>query len=343
MSKERDEFKKAVLARDKGCCVICSGKAVDAHHIMERKLFPDGGYVPDNGASVCDPCHVLCEQTLVGVHEVRAKAGIAAIVLPPGFRPDQSLDKWGNELLEGGLRIAGPLAHDDGCRRALSSARLDGTVVRDDGLPLPRWVGYSARTPQAWADWRLMVHDLAEATKPGGPMEGWLFHGTSSSRGQAIMEDGMEPTEVLRRDEDGQYLSQGSFWGTALTAAWYAEDTLLNRADGTEWPVIVAVHPSSLDDEGELVADEATLDFPDLLIRELGEDEVDARLGRIGPSPGWRECLEAAWAVALIHSHVVPSDGMLCMGTPSEVAATIGMERRPPADGNPSPSNHRGA
>ena len=327
MGNAREEFKKAVFSRDKGCCVLCSGTPVTAHHIMDRKLFPDGGYVVDNGASVCDPCHVLCERTIVGVHEVRNKAGITSVVMPPGLNPSRSFDKWGNEILDGGLRLAGPLADDDGCRRALAAAGLETTLVRYDGLPLPDWVGYSAGTPQAWTEWRRMVHDLVDASAPGGPLEGWLFHGTCSSKGGSIMDDGMEPTGVMRRDVDGLYYTQGSFWGTALTAAWYAEDTLLNRADESEWPVILAAHASSLDEEGELAPDEATLDFPDLLIRELGQEEVGSRLASLGPSPGWQECLDETWAVVLIHSHVVPPDGMLCMATPAEAAAVIEMER----------------
>ena len=40
----RDEFRAAVLRRDGGRCLLCGGQADDAHHILERRLFPDGGY-----------------------------------------------------------------------------------------------------------------------------------------------------------------------------------------------------------------------------------------------------------------------------------------------------------
>jgi len=40
----RDQFREAVFARDKGRCVICGAEGKDAHHIMERSLFDDGGY-----------------------------------------------------------------------------------------------------------------------------------------------------------------------------------------------------------------------------------------------------------------------------------------------------------
>jgi 5-methylcytosine-specific restriction endonuclease McrA len=42
----RDRFRESVLARDNHACVVCKRKGIplDAHHIIERRLFPDGGY-----------------------------------------------------------------------------------------------------------------------------------------------------------------------------------------------------------------------------------------------------------------------------------------------------------
>ena len=40
----RDEFREGVFARDHNNCVICGEPAADAHHIVERRLFSDGGY-----------------------------------------------------------------------------------------------------------------------------------------------------------------------------------------------------------------------------------------------------------------------------------------------------------
>ena len=59
----REEFKKQVFARTNGkCCVPgCSCKAVDAHHIMDRKLWNDGGYYLSNGAALCEKHHLDAE------------------------------------------------------------------------------------------------------------------------------------------------------------------------------------------------------------------------------------------------------------------------------------------
>ena len=40
----RDNFRESVFDRDNHKCVFCDKHAKDAHHIMERRLFNDGGY-----------------------------------------------------------------------------------------------------------------------------------------------------------------------------------------------------------------------------------------------------------------------------------------------------------
>ena len=60
----RDEFKRQVFAKTMGkCCVPrCDCDAVDAHHIMDRKLWADGGYYLSNGAALCSKHHLDAEQ-----------------------------------------------------------------------------------------------------------------------------------------------------------------------------------------------------------------------------------------------------------------------------------------
>ena len=105
----RSEFKARVFTRDGHRCVVCSGPAVDAHHIMDRSLFPDGGYYPDNGASVCSLHHLDCEKTLISVEEIRRSAGITNIIVPPHFDPSIPYDKWGNPIRPDGRRDKGPI------------------------------------------------------------------------------------------------------------------------------------------------------------------------------------------------------------------------------------------
>lgn len=117
----RDEFRQIVLSRDKHKCVVCKSDAVDAHHVMERRLFSDGGYVPDNGVSVCGPCHVKAEKTLITPEELRAAAGITKAVLPEHLYPDYEYDKWGNIVNACGTRVKGELFHDESVQKILGA------------------------------------------------------------------------------------------------------------------------------------------------------------------------------------------------------------------------------
>jgi hypothetical protein len=95
----REQFKKAVFKRDKNRCVICEKKAVDAHHIIDRSLWPDGGYHLDNGASLCDDHHHDSENGIITCDQLRRMAGITRVLLPPGFDATKTYDKWGKEVV----------------------------------------------------------------------------------------------------------------------------------------------------------------------------------------------------------------------------------------------------
>lgn len=59
----RQAFREAVFKRDGYACVFCKSKDnLDAHHITDRNEMPNGGYVKENGITVCPRCHLQCEQ-----------------------------------------------------------------------------------------------------------------------------------------------------------------------------------------------------------------------------------------------------------------------------------------
>ena len=81
----RDEFRRQVLARCGGACCVpgCGEAATAAHHILERRLFEDGGYYLANGAPLCDGHHLMAETTEIAADRLREWCGVAAPVLPP--------------------------------------------------------------------------------------------------------------------------------------------------------------------------------------------------------------------------------------------------------------------
>lgn len=117
--KSRDHFREGVFQRDNHKCVVCGAPAKDAHHIMERRLFDDGGYYLDNGASLCEPHHLEAEMTTLSCDKIRELAGIKAVILPPHLYPDTQYDKWGNIILENGNRLKGDLFFDESVQKIL--------------------------------------------------------------------------------------------------------------------------------------------------------------------------------------------------------------------------------
>jgi len=115
----RDQFREGVFARDGHKCVFCEKPAVDAHHILERRLWPDGGYYLENGASVCEEHHLACERTTISVEDVRHACGITKIWVPPHLYDDHIYDKWGNPVLEDGRRGRGELFYDESVQKVL--------------------------------------------------------------------------------------------------------------------------------------------------------------------------------------------------------------------------------
>ena len=124
----RDEFREAVFKRDGHLCVICDDTALDAHHILERRLFkPTGlGNKIDNGASLCGTHHIHAEMTILTCDEIREAAGIKTVVLPEHFYEDVEYDKWGNQILKNGTRLKGELFDDESVQKILYQGNVLG-------------------------------------------------------------------------------------------------------------------------------------------------------------------------------------------------------------------------
>ena len=117
----RDDFREEVFARDKHTCVHCGQPGVDAHHILERRLFPDGGYYLSNGVTLCGGCHLDAESTGLDCDTLRLDAGITRPVYPPHLEEEGAYDKWGNPVLPNGQRFMGELFFEEGVQRALKN------------------------------------------------------------------------------------------------------------------------------------------------------------------------------------------------------------------------------
>jgi len=85
--KIRERFREIVFKRDNFSCVGCglgfteanARENLDCHHITDRNLMPNGGYVKENGISLCSACHEKAEV----FHQTDGE------LWEPGFHPDE--------------------------------------------------------------------------------------------------------------------------------------------------------------------------------------------------------------------------------------------------------------
>lgn len=85
----RQQFRDAVFARDNYTCRGCgfassrenAERELDAHHITDRHEMPNGGYVAENGISLCAECHKNAEAFHRGEE------------IPPGFTPAELYER----------------------------------------------------------------------------------------------------------------------------------------------------------------------------------------------------------------------------------------------------------
>ena len=139
----RNQFREGVFARDDHQCVICKIQAVDAHHILERKLWADGGYYLENGVSLCEAHHRQAEATVLSPKKLRQAAGITQVVLPTTLDRDSDYDKWGNQILPNGQRLKGVLFEDSSVQKLLAEHDL---------LPLfTHWMKYPRTNHLSWS------------------------------------------------------------------------------------------------------------------------------------------------------------------------------------------------
>jgi len=88
----RKKFRLDVYKRDnytcKGCNRPFSEENLDAHHITDRNEIVNGGYVKENGITLCKDCHVKAEKYHMS----------SGVEYYPGFHPNDLFKKIKSSL-----------------------------------------------------------------------------------------------------------------------------------------------------------------------------------------------------------------------------------------------------
>lgn len=154
----RDEFRSFCLERDKHQCVICGEKKeLSVHHIIERRLFDDGGYYRSNGATLCEEHHLAAENTTLSCESIRIAAKIVNIILPDHFYTGQRYTKWGDPILDNNMRMAGELFHEESVQRILSQGNVLSFYTK--------YVKYPRTYHLSWSDGRSSDDKILPNTK----------------------------------------------------------------------------------------------------------------------------------------------------------------------------------
>ena len=268
----RDTFRTVVLNRHDGLCCVpeCDQPAVDAHHIIERRLWTlpheQGGYFPDNGAAVCEPHHYQAEQTIVTADQLREWSNITDALIPSHWYTDQeqSYTKWGDPILADGTRLPGPLFHDPSVQKVLRSAPHVLDLYRDRvkyprTLHLPWSQGVSSddkmhANVDAWAGMNVVVTEKMDGecttVYPDGyvharsvtpqphPSRSWLL-GYSSQwaydlpAGWRLVGESLHTVHSLAYDQLADLFLVHSLWNAGECLSW--DET-------TEWAELLGLH-----------------------------------------------------------------------------------------------------
>lgn len=147
--------------------------------------------------------------------------------------------------------------------------------------------------------WIRFITELDLACQPGGPLHGWVFHGTDANSAASILSEGLIPTHAITPTPAGKWddweESEGNHFGTPLVASFFAEDLIESFDDPSLDLTLLAIKIEDLAQHGALCADGAMIDVPLFSRLKNSEsdviDKINAWSTRV-TYPDWHECFE---------------------------------------------------
>lgn len=98
-SQNRSTFREQVFTAADNTCIVpwCTATADDAHHVLERDCWTDGGYTPENGAAVCNKHHQYAEDNHIPPQAFWMWNGTDTPPLPDSISTTD-VNKWGDSF-----------------------------------------------------------------------------------------------------------------------------------------------------------------------------------------------------------------------------------------------------
>lgn len=182
-------------------------------------------------------------------------------------------------------------------------------------------VGKLIACDQRRAQWVALVEQLRIASAIGGPLEGWVFHGTYKMAGEVIKADGLSETSAIVPLPGGDWTeTTGVHFGTPSVAAFFAEDRIESFDDPDLELMIFGAPLERLTQWGELAADGAMIDVPLYSRLHRSMDCVDAwihaSLAQDTPV-SWRQCLDYLETVVVLGA--IPAFELTCFESAEDV------------------------
>ena len=148
-------------------------------------------------------------------------------------------------------------------------------------------------------EWIALVRALQEASEiEGGPLEGWVFHGTDESAAALIAVEGLCPSAAILHDGDGWIDDEAVHFGSANVAAFFAEDLIESTENPRLRLVLLGARLEDIARCGSLGTDGQMIDCPLYSRLRKSESEVARKLEE-GMPISWQECFDVLETVTV--------------------------------------------